>query len=127
MEELSPIDELEEDKKHQTEIPYQNFGTAVGDEFGSCDKDIFAFGSLVRVSPLDKESTQTIVMALKDEGWSVDWHWESSRLVVKAMEPNEKMGTLRTLFEERCADRAEEIRKEIRRMTVRFDKRLIPC
>jgi hypothetical protein len=129
MEELNPIDELlaEDEKKHQTEIPYQNFGTAVGDEFGSCDKDIFAFGTLVRVSPLDKESTQEIVVALQALGWNLDWHWESSRLVVKALEPNERMDTLRALFEEKCRNRAEVIRKETSKMTAKFDKRHTPC
>ncbi len=129
MEEQNPIDELlaEDEKKHQVEIPYQNFGTAVGDEFPSCEKDIFAHGSVVRVSPLDKESTQEIVVALQKEGWSIDWHWESSRLVVKALEPNERMEILRSTFSERCSNRAEVIRKEMARMTARFDKRHIPC
>ncbi len=129
MEEPNPIDELlaEEEKKRQTEIPYQNFGTAVGDEFDPCDKEIFTHGSLVRVSTLDKESTQEIILSLQSEGWQVDWHWESSRLVVKALEPNEKMDTLRALFEEKCKNRARVIHKEITRMTARFDKRHILC
>lgn len=129
MEEQNPIDELlaEDEKKAQVEIPYQNFGTAVGDEFPSCDKDIHTFGTLVRVSPLDKESTQDIVVALQKEGWSIDWHWESSRLVVKSLEPNDRLGTLRALFESKCRNRAEVIRKEVTKMTARFDKRSIPC
>lgn len=118
-----PEDDFEPPERPATaEIPYQNFGANVGDDYAHCDRQVFDAGHVLMVSPLDKESTQKIVAALRDEGWAVDWHWQSSRLVVKAHENMERMSELREVFRGRCGKRKAEIAKEIAVMTRKHER-----
>ncbi len=112
-------DEDEDDRRSSPEIPYQNFGTNVGDSFPQCDREIFEDGEVVRVSPLPKEATETVVSTLRDRGWRVDWHWESSRLVVKALVGFQDRERLREEFDALCYQEKLAIQAEIQRHTKR--------
>jgi len=111
----------EEDHKQtdQTGLPYQNFGTDIGEDLPNCDHEIFESGEIVRVSPLPKASTERVVTALRQEGWRVDWHWESSRPVVKAIAGLEDILTIRRRFDALAIAEKTDIEAKIHSMTKR--------
>ena len=101
-------DEIEEN----AELAYANIGTVVGDNYPACDKTIMTHGVIVMVSTMDKEGTEATVARLRSEGFDVDWHWNHSRAVVKAL-PDQDIPKLRARFSAACDKFHAELQRDI--------------
>lgn len=104
-------------EESKPERPYLNFGTGLGESYPPCCKDIHEHGVVLMVSPMDKHGTEDAVIMLRESGFAVDWHWVSSRPVVK-IDPRSNSDTnkARTLFLAACDSFEAQISENVRKL-----------
>lgn len=101
--------------------PYHNFGVDNGDDYPTCEKAIIDDGELVIVSAMDKAGTQRVVTAMQANGFRVDWHWQSSRMCIKAVR-GQDVAKMREVVRAATEQFHRELDNDIRRLNETHNK-----